>query len=157
MIEPQRYFPAVAIGGGLAGVVLGIPFLGDLLRGCLCVGVMAGAAASMKLWLDAHQAEDLTSTDAMALGATSGGVSAVVSWALSVPVRIGVGEGLAHYYAGATSLPEMVRTNLQALYDPSPGMVIMSLPVSLGLYAVMGAVGGFIAIQTAFKARRDAA
>ena len=45
MIELRRFFPAVAIGGGVAGVVIAIPVIGDLLHCCFCVGVMLGAAS----------------------------------------------------------------------------------------------------------------
>ena len=157
MIDPRRFLPAVAIGGGAAGAVIAIPLLGDALRCCFCIGVMAGAGASMKLWLDTHRAENLTHAEAMTLGASSGLVSAAVTWVLSVPVRMGFGEGLAGFYASSTVLPDVARANLQALYTPSVGMMIMALPLQAALFGVMGAVGGFVALETAFKARKDAA
>jgi hypothetical protein len=157
LIEPRRYFPAVAIGGGVAGVAMAIPVLGDLLRCCLCVGVMVGAGASMKIWLENHQAENLTPTDAAMLGACSGSVTAMVSWVLSVPLRLGFGDGLSTFYHSSTSLPDIVRTNLEALYAPGFGMIVMSLPIHLALYALMGAVGGFLALQMAFASRKSPA
>ena len=63
MIEPRRFFPAVAIGGAGAGAAIAIPVLGDVLRCCFCIGVMAGAGLSMKLWLDTHRAENLTASE----------------------------------------------------------------------------------------------
>jgi hypothetical protein len=33
-------------------------------------------------------------------------------------------------------------------------MIVMSLPLQAALYAVMGGVGGFVALQTAFKSRK---
>ena len=75
MIEPRRYFPAVAIAGAVAGVAISIPVLGDILRSLLCVGVMAGAALAMKLWLDTHPAENLTFLDAAVLGGACTGPS----------------------------------------------------------------------------------
>jgi hypothetical protein len=156
LIEPRRFFPAAAIGGGVAGVAIAIPVIGDLLRCCFCIGVMAGAAASMKLWLDSHRAENLTAMEGATLGACSGAVTACVSWALSLPVRVGFGEGLSTFYHSSTALPELLRTNLEALYTPSAGMIVMSLPLQLGLYGVMGAVGGFLALQLAFGSRKAA-
>jgi hypothetical protein len=154
LIEPRRFFPAVAIGGAAAGVAISIPVLGDLLRCCFCVGVMAGAAGSMKLWLDTHRAEDLTPTDGMALGACSGVVTACVNWVISLPVRLAFGEGLAAFYDSSSALPNLVRSNLHGLYTPSGGMIVMSLPVFGMIYALMGAVGGFVALQTVFKSRK---
>jgi hypothetical protein len=152
-MDPKRYFPAVAIGGAAAGAAIAIPILGDILRCCLCVGVMAGAGASMKLWLDAHPASSLTPTEGMLLGACSGAVTAAVSWLLSLPIRLAFGLGLSSFYDEASFLPEMARSNLHALYTPSAGMIVMSLPLQGALYGLMGGVGGFLALHTAFKAR----
>ena len=154
MIEQRRYFPAVAIGGSVAGVAIAIPVIGDLLRCCFCIGVMVGAAASMKLWLDSHQAENLTPVEAATLGACSGAVTATVSWVLSLPVRVAFGEGLSTFYHSSTALPDLLRTNLEALYAPGAMMIVMSLPLQLGLYALMGAVGGFVALQLTFASRK---
>jgi hypothetical protein len=154
LIEPRRFFPAVAIGGAATGVAISIPVLGDLLRCCFCIGVMAGAAGSMKLWLDTHRAEDLTPTDGMALGACSGVVTACVSWVISLPVRLAFGEGLAAFYDSSTMLPDIARSNLHALYTPKGVMIVMSLPLQAALYALMGAVGSFVALQTVFKSRK---
>jgi hypothetical protein len=152
--EPQRFFPAVAIGGGIAGVVIAIPVIGDVLRCCFGIGVMAGAAASLKLWLDTHRAENLTVTDAVTLGALSGTVTASANWALSLPIRLVFGEGLSNFYGTSSTLPDLARSNLQALYTPSPMMIVMSLPMQVALYAVMGAVGAFVALQFAFSSRK---
>ena len=154
MIEPRRFFPAAAIGGGVMGVVIAIPVIGDLLRCCFCIGVMAGAVGSMKLWLDSHRAENLTPTDAMTLGACSGAVTAAANWVVSLPVRLAFGEGLSSYYGSSTMLPDLARSNLQALYTPSPVMIVMSLPLQGVIYAVMGAVGGFLGLQYAFATRK---
>jgi hypothetical protein len=156
LIEPRRFFPAAAIGGAAAGVAIAIPVIGDLLRCCFCIGVMAGAAVSMKLWLDSHRAENLTPIEAATLGACSGAVTAAVSWALSLPIRLGFGEALSTFYDSSTALPELLRTNLEALYTPSGAMIVMSLPLQLGLYGVMGAVGGFLALQLVFGSRKIA-
>jgi hypothetical protein len=155
VIEARRYFPAAAIGGAVMGVLIAVPVVGDLLRCCFCVGVMAGAAASMKLWLDSHPAEYLTALDGLTLGACSGVVTAGASWVLSVPIRLLFGDGLSGFYASSTSLPDMVRSNLQALYTPSPITVVMSLPVQVGLYAAMGALGGFLSLQFLFSGRKS--
>jgi len=154
LIEPRRYFPAVAIGGGITGVVIAVPVIGDMLRCCFCIGVMAGAAASMKLWLDSHRAENLTPIDGITLGACSGAVTAAVNWVISLPLRLAFGEVLSGFYESTTMLPDVARHNLQALYTPSPVMVVMSLPLQLVLYAVMGGVGGFAALQLAFPSRK---
>jgi len=154
MIEPRRFFPAVAIGGAITGVIIAVPVLGDLLRCCFCVGVMAGAAASMKLWLDTHRAESLTPTDGMMLGACSGVVTAATNWVLSLPIRLVWGDGLSGFYDARTFLPDLARSNLHALYTPSSSMIVMSLPLQAGIYAGMGAVGGFIALETVFKSRK---
>jgi hypothetical protein len=107
----------------------------------------------MKLWLDAHPASSLTPTEGMLLGACSGAVTAAVSWLLSLPIRLAFGLGLSSFYDEASFLPEMARSNLHALYTPSAAMIVMSLPLQGALYGLMGGVGGFLALHTAFKAR----
>ena len=153
MIEPRRFFPAVAVGGGIAGVVLAVPVLGDILRCVFCVGVMAGAAASMKFWLDSHRAEDLTPVDAAMLGASSGAMSGVAAWVVSLPIRVVFGEGLAGFYDSSEILPAVVKQNLHALYIPEFGMIVMSLPLQVMVYGLMGAIGGFIALKYLFPKR----
>ena len=153
-MEPKRFFPAVAVGGGLAGVIVAIPVLGDLLRGLFCIGVMAGAAASMKLWLDTHRAENLALAETATLGALSGVVTAGVSWILSLPLRLAFGDGLSQFYESFTVLPDLVRHNLQALYTPSAPMIVMSLPLQVAIYGVMGAVGAVLAREYAFSSRK---
>jgi len=154
VIEPRRFFPAVAIGGAAAGVAVSIPVIGDLLRCCFCIGVMAGAAVSMKLWLDSHQAENLTASDAATLGALSGSVSAATNWVLSLPIRLAFGDGLSSFYDSSTYLPSIAQSNLHALYTPNAVHMVMSLPLLLALYAMMGAVGAFVALQAFFSSRK---
>jgi uncharacterized membrane protein YedE/YeeE len=155
LVEPRRYFPAVAIGGAVAGVAMSIPMLGDLLRSLLCVGVMAGALLAMKLWLDTHPAENLSFVDAAVLGAVEGAVAAGANWLLSVPIRIAFGEGLARFYEGATWIPDLARQNLISGYAASGAAVLVSLPLGIALYAMMGAVGGALSLQLVFASRRD--
>jgi hypothetical protein len=155
LIDPRRYFPAVGIGGGAAGVILAIPILGDVLRCVFCVGVMAGAAGSMKFWLDSHQAEDLTPADAATLGACSGAASGVLAWFVSLPIRLVFGEGLNTFYEGLSFVPDVAKQNLRALYAPDTALVVASLPMQVVVYGLVGAVGGFVALQFLFKTRRS--
>ena len=135
-------------------MVIAIPVLGDLLLCIFCVGVMAGSAGSMKLWLDTHRAENLASVDALVLGACSGAVSAAADWGLSLPIRLSFGEGLSNLYDSFTFLPDLARNNMKAMHRSDLLEIVMSLPIQLALYAVMGAVGGFIALQFAFPSRK---
>jgi uncharacterized membrane protein YedE/YeeE len=155
LVEPRRYFPAVVIGGAVAGVAMSIPFLGDLLRSLLCIGVMVGATLAMKLWLDTHPAENLSFVDAAVLGGIAGAVAAGANWLLSVPIRIGFGEGLARYYEGATWIPDLARQNLVSGYAAGGAAVLVSLPLEVALYSMMGAVGGALSLQLAFASRKD--
>jgi hypothetical protein len=153
LIDPRRFFPAIGIGGGIAGIALAIPVLGDVLRCVVCVGVMAGAAGSMKFWLDSHRAEDLTATDAATLGACSGAISGLAAWVVSLPIRLVFGEGLNTFYEGSF-LPDVAKQNLRALYAPDTSMIVTSLPLQVMIYGLMGAIGGFLALQLLFKTRR---
>jgi hypothetical protein len=155
-MHPRRFFPAVAIGGGVTGFVLALPILGDILRCALCIGVMGGSVLSMKLWLDAHRAENLTPVDAAMLGATSGAVCGGASWLVSMPIRLAFGHSLSDFFMEREFLPDFLKVNIRSLYTDDFASIFMSLPLEVMLYAVMGALGGFLALQFVFSARRAA-
>ena len=155
-MEPRRFFPAVVIGGGVTGFFVALPILGDVLRCALCVGVMLGSLLSMKLWFDAHRAEILSSRDAAVLGACSGAVSGAVAWVLSVPIRLVFGPSLGDFFMERQFLPTFIKYNIRSLYTDDWIAVLMSLPLEVVLYAVMGALGGFLAIQYVFPSHREA-
>jgi hypothetical protein len=155
-MHPRRFFPAVAIGGALTGFLLALPVVGDILRCALCIGVMGGSVLSMKLWLDAHRAENLTSTDAAVLGACSGGVCGAASWLVSVPIRFAFGRALGDFFMERAFLPDFAKYNIRNLYTDDFASIFMSLPLQVVTYAVMGALGGFLGLQYVFAARREA-
>jgi hypothetical protein len=154
-VHPRRFFPAVAWGGGATGFLLALPIVGDILRCAVCMGVMAGSLLSMKLWLDSHRAEKLTSADAATLGACSGGVSGAVAWFVSVPVRLVFGPSLVDFFMDREFLPTFIKYNLRSLYTDDFVSIVMSLPLEIALYAMMGALGGFLAMRYAYPARRE--
>lgn len=154
-MEPRRFFPAVAIGGGVTGFFVAVPILGDVLRCALCVGVMLGSVLSMKLWLDAHRAETLTPSQAATLGACSGGVSGAVAWIVSVPIRLVFGPSLGDFFMDREFLPTFIKYNIRSLYTDDVASLAVSLPLEVVVYAVMGALGGFLAIQYVFPSRRE--
>ena len=154
-MHPRRFFPAAAIGGGLTGFLLALPILGDLLRCALCLGVVLGSLLSMKLWLDAHRAENLTPGDAVMLGACSGASSGAVAWVVSVPIRLAFGPSLGDFFMEREFLPMFAKYNIRSLYTDDFASIFMSLPLEVVLYGVMGAVGGFLGLQYAFASRRE--
>ncbi len=156
-MEPRRFFPAVAVGGGVTGFFVALPILGDVLRCALCVGVMLGSLLSMKLWLDSHRAERLSPADAALLGACSGAVSGAVAWLVSVPIRLVFGPSLGDFFMDRQFLPTFIKYNIRSLYTDDAAALLMSLPLEIVLYGVMGALGGFLAIQYVFPRRRVAA
>jgi hypothetical protein len=154
-VEPRRFFPAVAIGGGVTGFFVAVPILGDVLRCALGVGVMLGSILSMKLWLDAHRAETLTPSQAATLGACSGGICGAVAWIVSVPIRLVFGPSLGDFFMEREFLPTFVKYNIRSLYTDDGTSLAMSLPLEVVVYGVMGALGGFLAIQYVFPSRRQ--
>jgi hypothetical protein len=152
-VNPKRFFPAFAMGGAAAGFALALPILGDILRCAFCLGVMAGAALAMKLWLDTHRAEKLTPSDAAMLGALSGGATAVVSWVIRLPIRVGFGEAIGDFFMDREFLPTFMKVNIRALYVSDAAGIIISLPLELLVYGIMGALGGFLALKFLFPGR----
>jgi hypothetical protein len=140
----------------VTGFLLALPILGDIFRCAAGIGVAAGSLLSMKLWLDAHRAEKLTPADAATLGACSGAVSGAVAWFVSVPVRLVFGPSIVDFFMDRAFLPTFIKYNLRSLYTDDFASIAMSLPLQVFLYATIGALGGFLAIQYAFPARREA-
>lgn len=153
-MHPRRFFPAVLFGGGAAGILIAVPLLGDFFRCALCLGVLAGAALSMKLWLDTHLAENLSTLEAAYVGGLSGVATAGVTWVLSVPIRLGWGESLGDYFMAPGILPASIKYLMRSLYTPDLGDLVISLLFQVIVYGAMGALGGFLTLQYAFPSRR---
>jgi hypothetical protein len=156
-VHPRRFFPSVLIGGGIAGVLIAIPILGDFLRCALCIGVLAGSVLSMKLWLDSHLAENLSTVEAATLGGLSGLATAAVCWVIALPIRLAYGQALGDYFLDRGMLPDSVKYMIRSLYTADLGDLVLSLLFQAIVYGAMGALGSFLAIQYAFPARRGEA
>jgi hypothetical protein len=51
-------------------------------------------------------------------------------------------------------LPDGIRYVMRSMYTPSFGDIVLTLVFQALVYGAMGALGGFLAIQYAFPARR---
>lgn len=142
------------MGGGAAGFLIALPILGDILRCALCLGVLAGAGLSMKLWLDTHLAENLSTAEAAYLGWLSGVATAAVSWVVSFPIRLAFGDALGEFYMNREILPTSIKYLLRSTYTASFGEILMSLLLYTVVYGAMGALGGFLSLQFLFGSRR---
>jgi hypothetical protein len=91
------------------------------------------------------------------LGACSGAVAGATAWIISVPVRLVFGASLRDFFMQREFLPTFIKYNIRGLYTDNFGEILMSLPLEVVLYGMVGAIGGFLAIQYVFPAKREAA
>ncbi len=135
------YSKHAIIGGIIGGVASAIPFL-NFLNMCFCLLIQAGAALGMSMFFSENPGAGMRDGNAAMFGGVSGVVAGVVSGLLSVSlsfVWVGFASPFASY-AGAGA--GMLLT------------LIIGVPVSAIIFGIFGALGGFLALQVAFKGKR---
>jgi hypothetical protein len=141
--RPQMFVPAL-IGGAVAGVLSGLPFLN-----CLCCLWIIGGAV-LAAYLTAKDSPiSLTAGDGAIVGALTGISAAVVDSLIGLPLR-GVNmavmrrmmERLSEFSKDMPSGWEnWINRNAGGV---SPAMFFLGLFISAAIFAAVGALGGII-------------
>jgi len=144
--KPEYLVPAL-IGGAVAGVLTGIPFVNCL----CCLWVVGGAALAANL-LAKNTAGPLTSGDGAIVGALAGIVAAVVDALVDIPFRA-VNLGIARRVLDRMSgVVEDWPSGLESWLEGSPAgapvsMFLFGLFIGAAIYAVFGVLGGIIGVS----------
>ena len=141
--RPRLLMPAL-VGGTVAGVLSGIPFLN-----CLCCLWIIGGAALAAYLLVKDSPVALTSGDGALVGAFAGIVAAVVDSLLAIPLRSmnmaftkRIFERLGEYL---NEIPSQWNDWINRGTEPiSIAWFFVSLLISAAIFAAFGALGGVL-------------
>ena len=141
--RPRLFMPAL-VGGTVAGVLSGIPFLN-----CLCCLWIIGGAALAAYLLVKDSPVALTSGDGALVGAFAGIVAAVVDSLLAIPFRSmnmaftkRIFERLGEYL---NEIPSQWNDWINRGTGPiSIAWFFVSLLISAAIFAAFGALGGVL-------------
>jgi len=141
--KPGMFAPAL-IGGAVAGVLSGLPFLN-----CLCCCWIIGGAALASFLLAKDSPVSLTSGDGAVVGALAGITAAVISALIELPFR-GISMAFMRRMVERMSeFSDQMPSGWESWLNRSSGgltlaMFLMSLFFSAAVFAALGALGGVI-------------
>jgi hypothetical protein len=144
--KPGMFVPAL-IGGAIAGVLSGIPFLN-----CLCCLWIIGGAILASYILSKNSPVALTAGDGAIVGIFTGIVAAVIDAIISIPlaainreVIMNIMEKIGEY---ADDIPAGLETWLEGGGAATTlSMQMIGLLISAVVFAALGALGGIIGIS----------
>jgi len=141
--RPSMLTPAL-LGGAVAGILSGLPFLN-----CLCCFWIIGGAMLAAYLLARESPVSLTAGDGAVVGALSGMAAAVVDSLVGLPLR---GINLAvmrRMFERLAEFAEEMPSGWQSWLDRSAGgfsapWFFLSLFITAAVFAAVGALGGVI-------------
>jgi hypothetical protein len=153
--KPEYLVPAL-IGGVIAGVLTGIPFINCL----CCLWVVGGAALAANL-MAKNTAGPLTSGDGAIVGALAGIVAAIVHALVDIPFRafnLSIARRILERMSGFV---EDWPSGWESWLKGSPGgvpvaMFLLGLFIGAAVYAVFGLLGGIIGVSLFGRKNRQA-
>jgi hypothetical protein len=142
--KPALLMPAL-IGGGLAGILSGIPLLNCL----CCLWIIGGAMLASYLLAKEMRPRIMTAGEGAIVGTISGLIAAAVSTLVSIPFQ-GIFRGeffqkfMDRFAEYAKEMPEGWETWLEGSFETSLPMLMLSLLISAVIFGALGALGGII-------------
>jgi len=142
--RPQMFVPAL-IGGVIAGVLSGVPFLN-----CLCCLWIIGGAMLAAHLLARESPISLRAGDGAVVGVLTGIFAAVTDTLIGIPLR-GVNQAIARRFMERLSefagegMPSGWESWLgQDMPGPGPAWFLFGLLISAVIFAALGALGGVL-------------
>ena len=143
--RPSMFMPAL-IGGGIAGVLSGIPFVNCL----CCIWIIGGAMLSAHL-LSKDSPVALSSGDGAIVGIFAGIIAAVVDFIISIPFQAMSSELFQNFMEKfaeySDDLPEGWESLLESGSDLSAAWTILFFVFSIVIFSALGALGGILGIS----------
>lgn len=144
--RPSMFMPAL-IGGGLAGILSGIPIIN-----CLCCLWIIGGAMLAAYLLTKDSKILLTSGDGAIVGAFAGIIAAVVDFFVSIPFQAmsedifkNILERFSEY---ADEMPQGWEHFMEGgAFESSMAMNILGLLIAAVVFSILGALGGILGIS----------
>ena len=144
--KPNMLSPAL-IGGAVAGVLSGIPFLN-----CLCCLWIIGGAVLASYLLAKDSPVSLTSGDGAIVGALAGISAAVVDSLVGIPLHGLNVAVMRRMMERLSEFADEMPSGWENWLDRTGGgisvvMFLMGLFISAAVFAVLGALGGIIGMS----------
>jgi hypothetical protein len=144
--KPNMLAPAL-IGGAVAGVLSGIPFLN-----CLCCLWIIGGAVLASYLLAKDSPVSLTSGDGAIVGALAGISAAVVDSLIGIPLHGLNAAVMRRMMERLSEFADEMPSGWENWLDRTGGgisvvMFLMGLFISAAVFAVLGALGGIIGMS----------
>lgn len=144
--KPAMFVPAL-IGGGLAGILSGIPFINCL----CCLWIIGGAALSAHL-LSRESSIQVRTGDGAIVGIFAGLIAAVVDFIVRIPFQAmsadifrNMMEKFSEY---SEDIPSIWGKWLEGGgFETSMTMTLLGFLISAVVFSVLGALGGIIGIS----------
>lgn len=143
--RPGMFVPAL-IGGGIAGVLSGIPLINCL----CCIWIIGGAMLSARL-LSKDSAVALSAGDGAIVGIFAGIIAAVVQFIISIPFHAlsneifqNIMQRVAEY---SEEMPSGWESWLESGLGTSAAWSVFGLMISAVIFSILGALGGVIGMS----------
>ncbi len=144
--RPSMFMPAL-IGGGLAGVLSGIPIIN-----CLCCLWIIGGAMLAAYLLAKDSKVMLSLGDGAIVGALAGVIAAIVDFFVSMPFQAmsedifrNVMERFSEY---ADEMPQGWESLMEGGgFEASVAMTILGLLIAAVVFSILGALGGILGMS----------
>ncbi len=144
--RPSMFMPAL-IGGGLAGILSGIPIIN-----CLCCLWIIGGAMLSTYLLTKDSKAPLSSGDGAIVGALAGIIAAIVDFFVSIPFQSmsedifrNVMERFSEY---ADEMPQGWESFMEGGgFEASMAMNVLGLLIAAVVFSILGALGGILGMS----------
>ncbi len=144
--RPSMFVPAL-IGGGLAGILSGVPLIN-----CLCCLWIIGGAMLAAYLLTKDSKVPLSSGDGAIVGALAGVIAAIVDFFVSIPFQAmsedifrNVMDRFSEY---ADEMPQGWESLMEGGgLEASMAMNILGLLIAAVVFSILGALGGILGMS----------
>jgi hypothetical protein len=126
-------------------VLSSIPLV-KVLNCCFCLLNLVGVGIGIGMHLKQNPTDKLNAGEAAAAGAISGALAGLISSIASLIMNLIVGSMMYRMYS---SFPREMRDAMGMMM----GGGILGIPLGIMMYAAIGALGGFLAMQLFWKDR----
>ncbi len=144
--KPRMFMPAL-IGGAVAGILSGVPFINCL----CCIWIIGGAILSAYL-LSKDSSVALSAGDGAIVGVFTGIIAAVVDFIVSIPFSAMSSEFTRNIMEKLADYAEEMPSGWENLLEKggverSIPMLMLGFVISVIIFSVLGALGGIIGIS----------
>lgn len=142
---PASRFQPALMGGLLIGVLSSLPLI-SAGNACCCLWVVSGGALAAWL-LQQNQQEPIGGADGALVGLMAGGIGAVISTVISIPVQMFFGPLQRDWFERVMRDQDFPPELFQML-EPQIGVaaVLASLIFSLIIFSIFGLLGGLLGV-----------